>query len=280
LKPYLKRYGLRLALGVLLLCLLIGVAAARREGMTGPLQNAFSFLSEPVQQAAGSAVSWLEGIYGYIYKYDRLVVENESLRAQLAQAQARLREAEGLFEENERFRELLGYLEKNTSLVTEAALIVSWDSSNWTHAFTISKGENQGIERGDCVISSAGELVGQIAELGPDWATVRTVIDVNTNVGALVGELAGAAILEGDYSLMQRGAARLGYLAEGAILLEGDEVTTSGKGGLFPQGIVVGTVTELRSEAGGQTIFGIVEPACDFASLSQIFVVKEFEVVE
>ncbi|MDO4749367.1 MAG: rod shape-determining protein MreC [Eubacteriales bacterium] len=280
MKRYLKKYGIRLGAGVLVLALLIALAASRREGRTGPMQNLFASLGEPVQQTVESAAGWLEGIYGYIYKYDRLQEENESLRIQLADAQAQLRDAAGLIEENERYRELLGYLEKHSDFDTEAARIISWETSNWTDAFTISKGEKHGVKIGDCVISSAGELVGQVTELGPDWAVVCTVIDVNMSVGVLVGEVSSAAILEGEFSLMQKGLARLSYLAEGAIVLTGDTVTTSGKGGLFPQGVVVGTVEELRSEAGGQTMFGLIKPACDFTKLSQVFVVKEFEVVE
>jgi rod shape-determining protein MreC len=83
----------------------------------------------------------------------------------------------------------LGYLEKHKDFVTESARVVAWNASNWASAFTISKGQESGIEVGDCVVSSAGDLVGQISELGTGWSTVRTLIDTNMNVGVLVGEV-------------------------------------------------------------------------------------------
>jgi cell shape-determining protein MreC len=73
----------------------------------------------------GSVVDWMRGIYGYIYQYDKLVAENETLRRQLAEAQDQVRASAEAAEENIRLRTLLGYLEKNTSFVTESAMITS-----------------------------------------------------------------------------------------------------------------------------------------------------------
>ncbi len=280
MKNYLKKKGIRLGVIVLAVALLVGFSVRQLNGRAGLFAGMAGSLRVPLQQAASSATEWLESIYGYIYKYDQLVEENESLRKQLAEAQEEARSAAEVSEENARLRELLGYLGKHKDFVTESARVVAWDASNWASAFTISKGEESGIEVGDCVITSAGDLVGQVTELGAGWATVRTLVDTNVSVGVLVGEVSGAAMLLGDFALMQEGHSKLTYLAEGTSLLEGDQVITSGKGGRFPQGVVVGVVVQLRTEAGGQTTYGVVQPACDLASLSQVFVIKEFTVVE
>ena len=79
---------------------------------------------------------------------------------------------------------------------------------------------------------------------------------------------------------MKNGCTRMTYLSAGSQIFEGDEVLTSGKGGAFPAGLIIGTVTTIMSEAGGQTTYGIVEPACDLENLSQIFVIKDYEIVE
>ncbi len=280
MKSYLRKNGIRLAAAVLAVVLITVISVQRLNGRAGLLANATGALRMPLQQAATSLSEWLEGIYGYIYKYDQLVEENESLRRQLSEAQEAARAAAEVSEENARLRELLGYLEKHRDFETESARVVAWNASNWASAFTISKGQESGIEVGDCVISSAGALVGQISELGTGWATVRTVTDTNMNVGVLVGEVSGAAMLVGDFALMQEGCAKLAYLSEGTSLLQGDRVITSGKGGRFPQGVVVGTVSELRTEGGGQTTYGVVEPACDLSGLSQVFIITDFSVVE
>ncbi len=281
MKKYLKQYGIRLAVIVALAALLVGLASRPKgDGTSGPLSGAANSLRIPVQGAVGSVVDWMQGIYGYIYQYDKLVAENDSLRQQLAEAQEQVRQSAEAAEENVRLRTLLGYLEKNTTFVTESAMITSWDASNWVSAFTISKGTDNGIKKGDCVITESGMLVGQVAELGTNWATVRTVIDVNMDAGVLVGDSDIAAMLVGDYALMQENKCKLSYFTEDTTLFTGDSVVTSGRGGAFPFGIIVGTVTELRSEAGGQSYYAVVDPAVDLSLLSQVFIIKDFEVIE
>ena len=281
MKKYLKQHGIRLAVIVLAAALIVGLATRERaDGRSGPLSNIANSLRIPIQGAVGSVVDWMRGIYGYIYQYDKLVAENESLRQQLAEAQDQVRQSADAAEENVRLRTLLGYLEKNTTFVTESAMITSWDASNWVSAFTISKGSDNGIEKGDCVITESGMLVGQISDLGAGWATVRTVIDVNMDAGVLVGDASVAAMLVGDYALMQESKSKLSYFTEDTTLFIGDDVVTSGRGGAFPSGIIVGTVTELRSEAGGQSYYAVVQPAVDLNMLSQVFIIKDFEVIE
>ena len=70
------------------------------------------------------------------------------------------------------------------------------------------------------------------------------------------------------------------WLTEGAQLFLEDDVLTSGSGGLIPQGIVIGSVASIQSEAGGQTEYGIIEPAVDLDTLVQVFIIKEFDVVD
>ena len=67
---------------------------------------------------------------------------------------------------------------------------------------------------------------------------------------------------------------------EGVSLFPGDTVLTSGRGGAYPAGLVVGTVVEVRNEAGGQQTYGVIEPACNLGNLLQVFIIKDFEVVE
>jgi len=281
LKKYLRKNGLLLVIVVAVVALLVGLGTRNKEtGEAGVLTEAANDLRGPVQGVVGAMADWLQGLYGYIYQYDLLVEENEALRRQLAEAQAQVRSNSEAMEENIRLRTLLGYLEKNTTFDTEAAQITAWDTSNWISGFTISKGTDQGIELGDCVINESGLLVGQVYEIGDDWASVRTIIDVNMDVGVLVGDGEIAAMVVGDYALMQDGFAKLSYFTEDTTLFVGDDVVTSGAGGAFPSGIIIGTITELRSEAGGQSYYAVVEPRIDLSMLSQVFIIKDFEVIE
>ena len=280
MKEYLKKNGIKVAIIVIAVVLLVGISAAARGGQISCVQNVTGILEAPLKRVLSSAVNWVDGIYGYIFEYDSLRAENESLRAQLAEAQESARDGIEASEENTRLRRLLDLREQHTDYVLESSKVVLWSSSNWSSTFTISKGSSSGIELGAPVITEYGAVVGQITELGDTWATVSTIIDVDMSVGAFVGASGNSGMVVGEFGLMRDKQAKLTFLADGAQIFVGDDVLTSGSGGAFPAGLVIGTLTAVQTEAGGQIEYGIVEPQCDLDSLVQVFIIKDFEVVE
>ncbi len=280
MKDYLRKNGIRVGIIVAAVVLLIGITAAARGGQISFVQNITGIMEAPLKRVLSSAVNWVDGIYGYIFEYDSLRAENESLRAQLAEAQESARDGIEASEENTRLRRLLELREQHTDYVLESSKVVLWSSSNWSSSFTISKGSNSGIELGAPVITEYGAVVGQITELGDTWATVSTIIDVDMSVGAFVGVSGNSGMVVGEFGLMRDKQAKLTFLADGAQIFVGDDVLTSGSGGAFPAGLVIGTLTAVQTEAGGQVEYGIVEPQCDLDSLVQVFIIKDFEVVE
>lgn len=280
LKQYVSKYGVRLAICVVVVVLIALSVSNMLGGRAGLLKNADGALKSPVQKAATALLDWVEGVYGYLYEYDRLVEENNSLRAENAALRETSRNYSELEAENERLRTLFDWAQKHTDFVMESAKIVAWDTSNYTSAFTIGKGSRSDIALGDCVVTEYGALVGQVIELGSDWATIRTIIDVDMDVGALVGEDSYSGVITGEFSLMKQGLTRITYLSSGAHIFQNDEVLTSGKGGSFPPGLLIGDVSTVMTESGGQATYGIVTPACDVSRLSQVFIIKDFEIVE
>ena len=280
MREYLRKNGIRLAIIVFSVGLLIALNTAARNGRTGFLQNMTGVLEAPVKKVLSSAVNGMNTIYGHIFEYDSLLAENESLRSQLADAQRSAREGIEASEENERLRKLLDLRDQHNDYVMESSKIVLWSSSNWSSSFTISKGASSGIELGDPVITEYGVVVGQITELGTTWATVTTLIDVDMSIGAFVGESGTSGMVVGEYSLMKKNQAKLTYLADGAQIFVGDDVLTSGSGGAFPAGLVIGKLSAVKTESGGQLEYGVVDPGVNFSQLVQVFIIKDFTVVE
>lgn len=280
MKEYLKKNGIRIGVIVIAVAVIIAFSSAARSGEISFLQNATGVLEAPIKKVLRSTVNWFDTIYGYLYKYDSLQAENESLRSQLADAQQSARDGIAASEENTRLRQLLNLREKHTDYEMESCKVVLWSSSNWSSSFTISKGRSSGIELNDPVVTEYGVVVGQVTELGETWATVSTLIDVDMSVGAYVGQSGSSGMSVGEFALMKKKEAKLTFLAEGAQIFVGDEVLTSGSGGAFPAGLVIGTITNVQTEAGGQVEYGIIKPECRFDTLVQVFVIKSYEVVE
>lgn len=280
MKDYVKKYGIRLLALVLAAALLTGVAAAKGEGHASAVEDTAGAVRSPFQKVAQALVSRVEGFYGWLFNYEMLLQENENLRAQIAELEQQVRDNQQASEENIKLRELLNLSQKHTDFVFESAKVVSWNASNWASTFTISKGSEAGLEVGDAVVTEYGVLVGTIAELGTNWAIVDTVVDIGTSIGVLVGAEETSAMLLGDYTLMSSQYMKISFVAESGQVITGDIVVTSGAGGAYPQGLILGTVSSVHTEAAGQFEYAVVEPFTDLNSLTQIFVIKDYQVIE
>ena len=280
MKEYVKKYGIKLLALVIVVALLAGIAAATGDGKASTVEDTAGAVRSPFQKVAQALVSRVEGFYGFLFRYEMLMQENENLRAQIADLEQQVRDNQQATEENVKLRELLNLSQKHTDFKFESAKVVSWNASNWASTFTISKGADSGLEVGDAVVTEYGVLVGTVAELGSNWAIVDTVVDIGTKIGVLVGAEETSAMLMGDYTLMNSRYMKLSFVAESGQVITGDIVVTSGAGGAYPQGLIIGTVSSVHTEAAGQIEYAVVEPFTDLNALTQIFVVKEYQVIE
>ena len=280
MKEYVKKYGIKLLALVVVVALLAGIAAATGEGKASAVEDTAGAVRSPFQKVAEALVSRVEGFYGFLFRYEMLMQENENLRAQIADLEQQVRDNQQATEENVKLRELLNLSQKHTDFKFESAKVVSWNASNWASTFTISKGAESGLEVGDAVVTEYGVLVGTVAELGSNWAIVDTVVDIGTKIGVLVGAEETSAMLMGDYTLMSSQYMKISFVAESGQVITGDIVVTSGAGGAYPQSLIIGTVSSVHTEAAGQIEYAVVEPFTDLNGLTQIFVVKEYQVIE
>lgn len=284
MKDFLKQNGILLLIVALLLALIAAVFSFTFGGIANPFANLAGVVSTPFRNGIHAVVEWTEDMYSDAFERDLLESELEELRQENARLRAEAREGEAASRENERLRDLLGFQQKHTGLQTEPAAVTARGSSNWSSTLTVSKGSTADVAAGDCVIDQYGNLVGVVSEVGLNWSTILTVVDVDLEMGGLIARTDGAAILEGDFTLMGQGKLKLSYLPEGTQLLAGDTVLTSGlmSGGraTYPSGILVGYVTEVRSDPGGMSDYAVLTPATKLDALEQVFIIKDFDVVE
>ena len=109
---------------------------------------------------------------------------------------------------------------------------------------------------------------------------MSTVLNTDIEMGGIVTRTYSAGILEGSFDLMRQGRLKLSYLPEDAQLVSGDEVVTSGKGDVYPSGLVVGQVEGVFTDPSGMTRYAVVLPDVKLDSLVEVFVIKDFDIVE
>lgn len=241
-----------------------------------PLTSALEVLATPFRAASAAVANWTQAQYDRAFRYDELAVENEALRRQVAQLEQDAIAGQDAQRENERLRDLLGLREERPELQYQDAAVVRRASSNWTADFTIDRGSAGGVEVNDCVIDQYGHLVGVVTEASPYSSRVTTILDPALELGGRVARTDEDAVLEGDFTLMQQGLVRLSFVSEQAKLVTGDQVTTSGLGGVYPPGLVVGTVRTLYVEEDGVSRYAQVEPAADIAEIQYVYIIVDY----
>lgn len=280
MKNFLRQNGILLLVIAFLLSVLIGIVSVVMGGSADPLSNIVNTVTSPVRGGIAAAADWVESVYAYVFRYGELEDELNALRTQVGKLQEEVRQGEEAVRENEQLRELLEFQTRRRELTTEPAKVTARSTSNWESTLTLSKGTTSDIQAGDCVITQTGALVGVVSEVGVNWSTVSTIINTDTEMGGIVTRTYSAGVLEGDFSLMNQGRLKLNYLPEEAQLVSGDEVLTSGRGEVFPAGLLVGKVEGVFTDPSGQTRYAVVEPAVALDNLIEVFVIKDFEIIE
>ena len=281
MKDFFRSNGPIILIIAILLAALTAVGAYAFQGVPNPLGDVLGVVTTPVRNGISALAGWVEGVYNYSFHYDELQAENERLKAEIAELEAAAREGEADSKENERLRELLGLRPKERELdELESATVTARSSTNWSSTLTLSKGADHGVEAGDCVVDSAWNLVGIIDQVGTNWSTMLTVVDANLEMGAFLSRTESIAILEGDFSLMAEGKLKLTYLPENTELITGDLVLTSSMGGNYPSDLVVGSIESIHTDASGISRYAVIQPSADLSSLAQVFIIKEFNIVE
>ncbi len=278
MKNFLKEHGLWILFAGAVIA--VAMAALSFFSVTSsPLVNITKTLTSPFRSAYTAVATWFNDKQNYYRNTTALEEENAALRQRIAQMEEDIRQAELDSDENQRLRELLELREQRRDFQLEAALITEHAVSNWTSSLSLNKGTAHGVENGDCVIDETGALVGIVREVGVNWCTVLTIVDTDTSLGAQVFRTKDLALAVGDFSLMEENRLRLEYLSAGSQLLGGDVVQTSGLGGFYPSGLVIGTVDVVQIDDSGSASYAVLIPSVEFDDLTEVFIIKDFDIV-
>jgi rod shape-determining protein MreC len=266
----LRRYSLPIFIVLLLLfaLVLMSMRAKQRKGVE--LFDALLMeISFPLQKAATLVIQTVQGTFQHYVFLVNLERENRMLKEKIAQLQEENHRTNEIRLANERLRQLLQFREKNSPSMVGAE-VIGRDPSFWFKSVMIDKGERDGVKKGMAVISPAG-VVGQVLKIAPDYATVLLITDYNSAVDCIVERSRAKAIVEGK----GENQCHLKYLLRSEEVAVGDIVVTSGLGGNFPKGLMVGEVKKVDKKGHGVFQYAELMPSVDMTRLEEVFVVME-----
>lgn len=262
----LRKYRIALmAAFLLLVALLLYSANLRHRQHTTLFERSILQLTLPLHQALAAVTG---GVSGWWENYVWLVgarQENERLLAENQQLQGELDRLEEVRLANQRLQRLLDFKETLT-LPTLPAQVISEDASSWFRTVAIDKGSRDGLHEGLPVVVADG-AVGRIIRVTPHQARVLLVTDASSAVAALVQESRSRGVCrgQGDHLVLE-------YALSHDPIKVGDRIVTSGTGGVFPKGLVLGTVSAVTREEYGLFQSVDVTPAVDFGRLEEVLV--------
>jgi len=264
---------------VLIAAVLLTVAlsvAAETLGFDLP-DMAVQTVLQPLRSGAQALTHQAEGIYSYLFRYEALEERVLELEAENAQLREEVRAAAALTREVERLTAALGLKSRREDFKLLDAYIIGWDSGDWTDSCTINKGTLAGVQEGQCVITANGEVVGLVVSVGPNSAQVKTVLDSSLEISATIAATGYNGMVQGGYATGEEGYLRMSYLPSDAVICNHDQVITAGST-MYPRDLVLGSVIDAGFDETGVEKFAILEPAADFGSLEQVFVLTSYAV--
>lgn len=269
---YKKKTGIvGIIITVIILIVLVFVSNMNLDQLSY-IENAVSSIVMPVQNGLTYLKNKITGNHTFFADINKLQEENESLKTKNAELEQQLREFEIVKSENTTLKEYLALSEQYGNYQTKAAYIISKDFSNYTNVFIINVGSKDGIEPNMTVISEKG-LVGYIISVTDYTAKVQTIIDTASTVSATLSSSRDNLICKG--TLENSGLLKASNISTTATLVQGDKIETSGMGGIYPKGILIGTIKKIENTRNITDRYALIEPAVDFNKVETVLVITK-----
>jgi rod shape-determining protein MreC len=269
----LARHRRAVILAVVLLAafLLMTVQVRHDRAVVSLVRQAVLFTASPFIKLTAVTAGSVSHVWQNYVDLRGLRQENLRLRREAGILQRRIDQLEEQVLETQRLQGLLAMREAWRAEFV-AARVVGKDATNWFKTILIDRGSRTGLRRNLPVVAPDG-LVGRIVEVTPSTAKVQLITDPVSAAGALMQRTRVTGIVIGNLGA----GLRVRYLPLLADVVVGDEVVTSGMGGIFPKGIPVGRVTAVERTSGALFQEAVLEPKVDLGRLEEVVVLMNSE---
>ena len=177
-------------------------------------------------------------------------------------------------EENKTLSDLLKIAQKYPQYQTFGVGIIAKNPGSLYDIFTLNKGSSGGVQA-NMVLAAPEGLVGKVLESGATYAKAQSILDSRSSVPAMSLRTGDLGVVKGDYTLMNQGLCKMEYIDAEAEIAVGDEIVTSHLSDIYPTGLTIGKVKEIKADTNGLTKYAILEPAVDMKHLDTLLVIDK-----
>lgn len=236
------------------------------------LESLGSKIINPVQKIFVDLKSKIKGDTSYFDTMETLKEENKALKEENKKLEESVRELEILKAEKNTLEEYLNLTEKYSNYETIPAYVINRDISNYSGTIILNVGSDDGITENMTVIADKG-LVGHVISVTNKTSKVQVIVDSASTVSATMSTVNESIICKG--TLEDNKILRASYIPTGAELIIGDTIQTSGLGGIYPKGILIGTISEIVTTNNSTDRYAVIQTAVDFSKVYSVLVIKK-----
>ena len=268
-----KKFLIIACIAAFLIGIMIYAAVSSSNAITSAIGTVFSPIQRFSNSISDAVTETLDMLINARDYYD----ENQKLKEQIAELTAQMSDYTQVMQENDHLREMIDLTSSSDGIVlSEPCTVIGRTANDVYGSFFIDKGEKDGIEYYDPVVTANG-IVGFVTEVRYTYSRVTTVYSNEISLGVYCVRTGETGVIEGNYELALDGKIRMVYIPLDCQMREGDVIITSGYSGLVPQGLVVGTVGETFIAPNGLSRSGLISPTVDPYELKTVFVITDFD---
>ena len=270
---FLNKRLIILLVSIIILVALIGFSLRERSKLSWPEQ----FVKDTtgwVQSLVSKPANYIAGFFENLQDLQNTYEENKELKSRVEKIASLEAEVQALKKENNELRDVLGEKTNLRDYETQPAAVIGRNPDRWHEMIIIDKGKLKGIKKNMAVITANG-LIGKVKSVNQFSSSVQllSAMDPKNRISAVIlGKTNVYGFVQG-FDDKQK-LLLIKSIPSGAEVKKGQTVTTSGLGGVFPGGLMIGKVVDVKTDQYGLNQTALVKPGADFYDIQNVIVIK------
>ena len=263
---------------VIVAVFLVGIMAyAGANGrLTAAPQELLSVVLTPLQKVTSALSGGAASVWEKYTSIDDVMDRNEQLEAENAELRQQMVDYDRIKAENDAYKALARIQDTNSEASYVSAFVIGRDPLDEFGGFTLNQGSTDGVAVNDAIISDRGYLLGVVVEVDATSCKVMTILHPSFNAAGVISRTRENGIITGSADYAADGQCVLTNLDRATEARKGDQVITTGLGGVFPANLLVGTVQEVVPEQSGKSSSAVILPGADPRTVKHVFIITEY----
>ena len=276
MKDFFDTWKFKILVGIAVFLVGIMAYAGANGRLTAAPQELLSVVLAPLQKVTSALSGGAASVWEKYTSIDDVMDRNEQLEAENAELRQQMVDYDRIKAENDAYKALARIQDTNSEASYVSAFVIGRDPLEEFGGFTRDQGSTDGVAVNDAIISDRGYLLGVVVEVDATSCKVMTILHPSFNAAGVISRTRENGIITGSADYAADGQCVLTNLDRATEARKGDQVITTGLGGVFPANLLVGTVQEVVPEQSGKSSSAVILPGADPRTVKHVFIVTEY----